>query len=121
MSSYCIVLRGFLETAGALRKRRGVLQHTRRGGAMATDPAVAWVALVEWLGSDPWNRFVTETCGLVLLDAKGPLPEKDVTAAVVGMAGEAGSRTSGDRDADPSARDVAWAFNDSRTLLTLFG
>ena len=31
-------------------------------------------------------------------------------------------RTSGDRgDADPSERDVAWAFSDSRTLLTLFG
>lgn len=64
---------------------------------------------------------MTETCGLVLLDANGPLPEKEVTAAVVGMAGEAGWRTSGDRDADPSPRDVAWAFNDSRTLLTLFG
>jgi hypothetical protein len=114
-------LRGFLETAGALRKRRGVLQRTQRGGAMATDAAVAWVALVERLGSNPWNRFVTETCGLVLLDANGPLPEKEVTEAVVGMASEAGWRTSGDRDSDPSARDVAWAFNDSRTLLTLFG
>jgi hypothetical protein len=50
------------------------------------------------------------------------MPEKEVTAAVVDMAGEAGWRTSGDRgDADPSERDVAWAFSDSRTLLTLFG
>jgi hypothetical protein len=115
-------LRGFLETAGALRKRRRVLQRTQRGAAMATDPAVAWLALVERLGSNPWNRFVTETCGLVLLEGNRPMAEKEVTAAVVDMAGEAGWRTSGDRgDADPSARDVAWAFSDSRTLLTLFG
>jgi hypothetical protein len=115
-------LRGFLETAGALRKRRRALQRTQRGAAMATDPAVAWLALVERLGSNPWNRFVTETCGLVLLDGNRPTPEKEVTAAVVDVAGEAGWRTSGDRgDADPSARDVAWAFSDSRTLLTLFG
>jgi hypothetical protein len=114
-------LRGFLETAGAMRKRHRVLQRTQRGAAMATDPAVAWVALIERLGSNPWNRFVTETCGLVLLDGDGPVPEKEVTAAVVGMAGEAGWRTSSDRDADPSARDVSWAFSDSRALLGLFG
>jgi hypothetical protein len=114
-------LRGLLETAGALRKRRRVLQRTQQGAAMATDPAVAWVALAEQLGSNPWNRFVTETCGLVLLEGNGPMAEKDVTAAVVDMAGEAGWRTSGDRDADPSARDVSWAFSDSRTLLRLFG
>jgi hypothetical protein len=88
---------------------------------MATDSAVSWLALVERLGSNPWNRFVTETCGLVLLDANGPLPEKEVTEAVVGMAGEAGWRTSGDRDVDPSERDVARAFSDSRALLGLFG
>ncbi len=114
-------LRGFLETAGVLRKRRRVLQRTQRGWAMANDPVAAWVALTEGLGSNPWNRFVTEACGLVLLDGNGPVPEKEVTAAIVGMAGEAGWRTSGDRDADPSARDVAWAFSDSRALLTLFG
>jgi hypothetical protein len=114
-------LRGFLESAGALRKRRRVLQRTQGGAVIATDPAAAWVALTEQLKSNPWNRFVTETCGLVLLDANGPMPEKEVTAAVVVMAGEAGWRTSGDRDVDPSERDVAWAFSDSRALLGLFG
>lgn len=114
-------LRGFLEAAGALRKRRRVLQRTQRGAAMATAPAVAWVALAERFGSNPWSRFVTETCGLVLLDGNGPMAEQEITAAVAGMADEAGWRTSGDSGDGPSARDVSWAFSDSRTLLTLFG
>jgi hypothetical protein len=114
-------LRGFLESAGALRKRGRVLRRTKRGAAISTDPAAAWTVLVERLGSNPWSRFIAETSGLVLLERGGPVPEREVTRAVVAVAGEAGWRTSGDRDADPSDRDVAWAFSDTRALLALFG
>lgn len=114
-------LRGFLEAARALRKRGRRLWRTQRGAAMAMDPAVAWVVLTERLGSSPWNRFVAETCGLLLLERNGAVPEQELTAAVVAMAADAGWRTSGVRETDPSEYDVARAFSDSRALLILFG
>jgi hypothetical protein len=39
------------------------------------------------------SRSALGACGLVLLEGNGPMAEKDVTAAVVDMAGEAGWRT----------------------------
>jgi hypothetical protein len=111
-------LRGFLQSAGGLRKRNRVLRRTRAGAAMAADPAVAWTAVVEHLGSDPWSRFVTETYALVLLDGDGPASAEQVARAVVTMAGEVGWRSSG---VHLSEQDVSWAFSDSRALLELFG
>lgn len=111
-------LRGFLESAGGLRTRNRVLRRTKAGAAMAADPAVAWAAVVEHLGSNPWSRFVTESYGLLLLESDGPVPAKPVARSVVTMAGEAGWRTAG---AEPSEQDVSWSFSDSRALLELFG
>jgi hypothetical protein len=114
-------LRGFLETAGALRKRGRALQRTKRGTDMAVDPTAAWAAIVEHLGANPWSRFVTETYGLLLVDRRGPVTDKELTRLVVALAGEAGWRTGGDVGNEPTDRDVSGAFNDSRALLKLCG
>jgi hypothetical protein len=114
-------LRGFLEGAGALRKRGRVLQRTKRGAAMAVDPTTAWTALVEHLGANPWNRFVTETYGLLLVDRGEPELEKELTRTVATLAGEAGWRTGGAGGTHPANRDVSWAFSDSRALMELCG
>jgi len=114
-------LRSFLEGAGALRKRGRVLRRTKRGAAMAVDPAAVWAALVEHLGANPWSRFVTETYGLLLVDRGLPVAENELTRTVVVLAGEAGWRTGGAGGNDPIERDVAWAFSDSRALMELCG
>lgn len=114
-------LRGFLERVGALRKRGRVLQRTKRGTAMAVDPAVAWAALVEHLGEHPWSRFVAETYGLLLVDRGGPAMEQELTRIVAALAGEAGWLTGGAGGTEPTGRDVSWAFSESRALLVLCG
>lgn len=115
-------LRGFLESIGGLRKRGRTLVCTKRGAAMAADPSVAWAALTEGLGSHPWDRFVAETCGLVLLDSAGEVAAKEVVASVVAVAAELGWRTDSDRGRrEPSEREVSWAFSDTRFLFELFG
>jgi len=85
---------------------------------MAVDPVVAWRAVVDHLGSNPWSRFVTESYGLLLLGSDGPVSAKLVGRSVVTIAGEAGWRTAG---SEPSEQDVSWSFSDSRALLELFG
>jgi hypothetical protein len=114
-------LRGFLERAGALRKRGRALQRTKRGTAMAVDPATVWATFVEHLGANPWSRFVTETHGLILVDRGDPAMEKELTRIVVALAGEAGWRTDGAGGTAPTERDVTWAFSDSRALMELCG
>jgi len=114
-------LRGFLESAGAVRKRGRALRRTTRGAVMATDPVASWTALVGGLGSRPWDRFVVETAGLILVDAGEEMSAKEVTAFVVGVAGEMGWRLSaGGGPLAPSGNDVSWAFSDARALLELF-
>lgn len=114
-------VRGFLERAGALRKRGHVLKRTTRGSRMADDPTVAWSAVVEHLGANPWSRFVTETHGLLLIDRGGPVAENELTDPIVALAAEAGWRTAGADGGAPTERDVAWSFSDSRALLELLG
>lgn len=114
-------LRGFLEQAGALRKRGRALQRTKRGTEMAVDPTAAWVTVVERLGADPWSRFVTETFGLLLVDRGAPAVDKELIELVVALAGEAGWRTGGAGGSAPTDREVSWAFSDSRALLVLCG
>ncbi|MFV0306238.1 MAG: DUF6933 domain-containing protein [Desertimonas sp.] len=112
-------LRGFLQRAGALRKKGRMLQRTKHGTVMAADPVVVWDALVGHVAESPWARFVTETVGLALADAGDDgLADRDVIGQVVGWAAEMGWRTDG---SPPSERDVSWVFSDSRTLLALCG
>ena len=114
-------LRGFLQRAGALRKRGRVLKRTKRGEAMAGDSAVAWSAVVRCFDTDPWSRFVTESYGLVLLGRGGPVHEKELRRMVVALAGEAGWRIGGTAGSGPSDREVAWAFSDTRALMGVLG
>ena len=115
-------LREFLESVGALRKRGRTLGRTKRGAAMATDATLAWSVLVERFGSDPWGRFVAETCGLLLLERAGAVPAKEAMACVVSAASELGWRTRGDGARhEPTEYEVSWAFSDTRMLLELFG
>jgi hypothetical protein len=114
-------VRGFLERAGALRKRGRVLKRTKHGAAMAGDPAAVWSAVVEHLGADPWSRFVTETHGLLLIDRGEPISEQELSRTVVALAGEAGWRTDGEGTGEPTGRDVASSFSDSRALMELLG
>jgi hypothetical protein len=114
-------LREFLERAGALRKRGRVLQRTKRGTAMAVDPATAWTTVVEHLGANPWGRFVTETYGLLLVDRRDPELDKELTRTVASLAGDAGWRIGGAGGSLPADRDVSWAFSDSRALMELLG
>jgi hypothetical protein len=114
-------LRGFLERAGALRKRGRVLQRTKRGTAMAVDPTTVWTAVVEHLGANPWGRFVTEMYGLLLVDRGQAELEKELTRTIAALAGGTGWRIGGTGGSHPTDRDVSWAFSDSRSLMGLCG
>jgi hypothetical protein len=115
-------LRDLLTSMGALRKRGRSLHRTRRGATMAADATVAWAALVDGLGARPWERFVVESVGLLLLDRGTEVPASDVYPAVSGFAADLGWRTAGPGGAaSPSERDVQWAFSDARAALELFG
>lgn len=115
-------LRELLERVGALRKRGKTLRRTRHGAQIAVDPVAAWSALGDGLGSPPWNRFVAETAGLVMLDRGGEVPAGELVEAVAAAAAELGWRTSVDSGSQqPSEDDVSWAFSDTRAILELCG
>lgn len=116
-------LRGLLGSMGAVRKRGRILKRTKRGGEMAVDPTLAWKAATDAFGHDPWDRFVVQTCSLILLDRVGRAPGREMRAEVATIAAEVGWRTSGDDGGHqtPSEHDVSWAFSDTQALLELFG
>ena len=115
-----LVLREWLQLAGALRKRKSKLVRTSAGAAMATDPAQAWNALTRHLAPRGWEGFVAEAALLHLLDAanRDVEPSYDsVLAFVAAVAEDMGWTTTeeGERRV-PSEIDVAWALFDSRRL-----
>ena len=116
-------LRALLESMGAVRKRGRTLKRTKRGDEMAVDPILAWRAATGAFGRDPWDRFVAETCALILLDGGGRTSAREMRDEVARIAAEVGWQTSGDDGGQqtPSGHDVAWAFSDSQALLELFG
>jgi hypothetical protein len=117
------LLRSQLMTMGALRRQGSVLKRTARGAAMATDPVAAWAALTRKVPSDPWKRFVLETCALVLVDRDEPVPPREVTAIVTQIASELGWRTKGGRRAgqELSEPDVSWSIRNAVTVYELLG
>lgn len=116
-------LRELLESMGAVRKRGRTLKRTKKGDEMAVDPTRAWKAATDGFGRDPWDRFVVQTCSLILLDGVGRAPGREMRAEVATIAAEMGWRTSGDDGGQqtPSEHDVSWAFSDTQALLELFG
>jgi hypothetical protein len=115
-------LRELLEAVGAWRKHKRVLRRTAKGQAMAADPVAAWSALVDGLAAQPWEAFVAETVGLVLVDRGGSAGAGEVLAAVGAMAADYGWRTGSEGDQEaPERQAVSWAFSDARALLELFG
>lgn len=116
-------LRALLESMGAVRKRGRTLKRTKKGGEMAVDPTLAWKAATDAFGRDPWDRFVVQTCSLILLDGGGRASAREMRVEVARIAAEVGWQTSGDDGGHqtPSEHDVSWAFSDSQALLKLFG
>lgn len=116
-------LRALLESMGAVRKRGRTLKRTKRGDEMAVDPILAWRAATGAFGRDPWDRFVAETCSLILLDGGGRTSAREMRVEVARIAAEVGWQTTGDDGGQqtPSEHDVSWAFSDSQALLELFG
>lgn len=115
-------LRPLLELIGALRKSGKFLKRTAKGTKMITDPRVAWEALTRRTLINPWEQFAVETCGLLLIDADGPVAVADVTATVARLAAELGWRTGRDDGGTPPAsHEVGWAVDDTMELLVLFG
>lgn len=115
-------LRELLEGAGALRKRGQTLRRTRRGAEMALDPVAAWSALADGLGTDPWDRFVAEAAGLVMVDREAEVPAAELAEVVAAAAAELGWCMSGDAGPQPpSERNVSWAFSGTRAVLRLCG
>ncbi|MEZ5144543.1 MAG: hypothetical protein R2726_18825 [Acidimicrobiales bacterium] len=115
-------LRGFLTSAGALRRSGKSLKRTKRGTAMAADPAAAWHGLVAHLGASEWERFVTETCLLPLVATDAPVPWDELRTLAGEAAPALGWRSSsGGETRLPGETEVSWAFADSRILLELFG
>ena len=114
-------LRGWLESVGALRKRGKKLCRTKRGAAMATDPRVAWDVLTNRVAGDPWDRFVIDTAGLILLERGGEVGNRDLIEAVAADAAELGWRTSDHgMSRVPTDRDVSSSFYSTWPLLRLF-
>lgn len=115
-------LRGWLESAGALRKRGKVLRRTERGAAMARDPLLAWKVFVRTVAPEDWDRFVIEDAAVVLLEQDGPIAIGDLLDQIAEHAVEAGWRTTDVGEQGLlSAHAVRQAFNDAWALLDLFG
>jgi hypothetical protein len=115
-------LRGWLESVGALRKRGKKLRRTERGAAMAADPMVAWGVLTNQMSGNPWDRFVVDAAGLVLLERGGEVSNSDLIEAVAADAVELGWRTSDHgMSRVPTDRDVSSSFYGTWPLLRLFG
>lgn len=117
-----IALREWLQSAGALRKRGKAMRRTERGTSMANDPASAWQAFVENVGSNGWERFVFEDAAEVVLIHDGSYPQDDLFHAVAEDGADLGWQTSGDGASHhPSVRDVRWALGPSWNLMELLG
>jgi hypothetical protein len=115
-------LRGWLVSAGALRKTGKVLKRTKRGTAMAGDPVAAWRAVVADLGASDWDRFATETELLQLLAADGEVATDELTALTVEAAPALGWRSAKDGYQQPlNDMSVRWGVADSVALLSAFG
>lgn len=119
---FLYALRGWLQSAGALRKRGKALRRTKRGASMASDPAVAWEVFAGNVTSAVWDRFVIEDVATVLLSHDGSLGQDDLFREVAADAEALGWQTSGDGiTKPPSMRDVRWALGTSWRLVELFG
>lgn len=115
-------LRGWLQAAGALRKRGKVLRRTERGASMATDPTAAWKVFTGSISSPGWDRFVFDDAATILLSNHGSLPQDDLYRGVAADAEELGWRLSDDGvSKPPSVRDVRWTLGPSWRLVELFG
>lgn len=115
-------VRGWLQAAGALRKHNKALRRTKLGAAAAAGPVEAWRLLVSNLGVHAWDRFVVETCGLVLLDRGGEISTRELFAEVVDVAADMGWATSdhGERR-PPGEREVSRAFHSVLSILLMCG
>lgn len=115
-------LRGWLQAAGALRKRGKVLRRTERGASMATDPTAAWEVFTGNGAPPGWARFVFEDAATILVSHHGSLPQDDLLREVAADAEDLGWRLSDDGvSKPPSMRDVRWALGPSWRLVELFG
>lgn len=115
-------LRGFLVSAGALRKSGKVLKRTKRGTVMTADPVEAWQAVVGHLGASDWDRFVVETDLLQLLAADEDVAVDRLSRVTVDAAAAMGWRFSeGGSQHAPRNLEVRWADADSFDLLERFG
>jgi hypothetical protein len=115
-------LRKLLQSFGAFRKRGRRLYRTKHGAAMAADPALTWLSFVENFASHPWNRFVTESIGLVLLDRGGAVDSNSIMSTVSTLGSDFGWRTSNLDGADSLAPEaVRWVFSEVEVVLELLG
>jgi hypothetical protein len=115
-------LRGWLESAGALRKRGKVLRRTERGAAMTNDPLIAWATLIHSVAPEGWDRFVIDDAAEILIERGAPVVTGDLFDEIATDAADLGWRTNeGGARRAPSVDDVRRAFHNSWALLDLFG
>lgn len=115
-------LRGWLESAGALRKRGKTLGRTERGAAMTSDPLLVWATFTYSVAPESWDRFVIEDAAVISLETRGPVATGDLFDEVAADAVDLGWRTTdGGVQRAPSTQDVRRAFHNSWALLDLFG
>ena len=115
-------LRFWLQRAGALRKRKGMLQRTAAGRAMATDPAVAWDVFTRTHGASEWQRFAFETAMLFMVGHRGGVPKDDPLDFVVSSAADMGwaAAAGGEKRLLDSA-DVSWSLDDPNDVWQVCG
>ncbi len=115
-------LRGWSQAAGVLRKHKKTLRRTPLGASAVSDVGVAWGLLTGNLADDPWDRFVVETAGLVMLDRGVEIGRSELFAVVAQMASELGWSTivDGVRRV-PGEREVSQAFFGALLVLKVCG
>jgi hypothetical protein len=113
-------VRTWLQSVGALRKHNKTLRRTKVGAA-AADPEAAWRLLISNVGEEGWDRFVLESCGLVLLDRPEGISLAEHFADVAAIAADMGWATpeGGGQRRPPGEREVARAFHGMSAILTL--
>ena len=104
-------LREMLQETKALRKVKKVLKRTAVGASAAVDPVAAWNLIVGYEFGDPWNEFVVETAGLVMIDHGGEMASDQLFSTVAVIASEMGwSTSSGGVAEPPPEREISRAF-----------
>lgn len=115
-------IRNWLQAAGALRKHNKTLRRTKHGAVAAENPVEAWRLLVSNLGDQGWDRFVVETCALMMLDCGSEIGTSALFSEAAKVAADLGWATSDHgQEHPPGEREVSAAFHGMLPILESCG